>query len=150
VPSEPVSLPAGNPQVGFSIPDKVRLFVEILFAYARVRRILYCYELPRAVELLRSARCEPNRRFGEEELVAGGGWRYALAVVKVLRLLPADSRCLVRSLVLMHVLARRGAETTFVLGVIPEPEFTAHAWIEHRGVPLLKPGRTGDGRLLEL
>ena len=148
--AEPTSLPAGDPTVGFTWLDKARLALEILVTYARVRWLLLTHRLPRTTELLRERRIDAPWNFGEGELDAGGGWRYALAVIKVLRLVPLDSRCLVRSLVLLSVLARRGAETTLVIGVLAEPEFAAHAWIEHRGVPLLKAGPTASGRLLEL
>jgi hypothetical protein len=48
-----------------------------------------------------------------------------------------DSRCLVRALVLTRMLARRGIESSFVLGVAAQPAFAAHAWLERAGVPLL-------------
>ncbi len=111
---------------------------------------MYRHSLPETVGLLREEARKDMVDGGEAELEAGGGWRYAMAVVKVLRLLPTDSRCLVRSLVLTTVLARRGADTTLVIGVTAAPEFSAHAWVEHRGEALLEPGPTGDGRLLEL
>jgi hypothetical protein len=144
----PVSIPQGDPTVKFTSMHKVRLAAEILAAYVRVRRLLAHKGLPRVVASLR----EHGARRGseEEDLVAGGGWRYALSVVKTLRLLPADSRCLVRSLVLLSVLARRGAKATLVIGVKSDREFGAHAWVEYKGAPLLNPGNAADGRLLEL
>lgn len=123
---------------------RLALAAEILTTYARVRWLLPRRDLPRAVAQLRR-----GRRRGEPpgELSAG---RYSDAVVRVLRPLPTDSRCLVRALVLLAVLARRGVRTELVIGVSPGPSFAAHAWVEHRGLPLLPAGSAGDGRLVEL
>lgn len=125
--------------------ERPRLAAEILATYARVRWHLRRRSLPATVALLRG---RPRRPVAALE--PGAARRYAHAVVRVLEPLPADSRCLVRSLVLLAVLARRGAETELVIGVVPEPDFAAHAWLEHRGTPLLKPGAAGGGRLVEL
>lgn len=127
--------------------QKPDLVAEILATYVRVRWSLRRHDLPSTVAALRA---RPSRRRSRAELDPAGAWAYAHAVVRVLRLLPTDSRCLVRSLVLLSVLARRGAEAELVIGVLAGPEFAAHAWLEHRGVPLLKPGRAAAGRLVEL
>lgn len=90
---------------------------------------------------------------GGEEDPAGAylaGLRLGRAVSRTLRLLPTDSRCLMRSLVLTGLLARRGMSSTLIIGVRPEPEFTAHAWVEHAGEPLLPPGENSYGRLAEI
>jgi hypothetical protein len=146
--SAPVSLPQGDPDLKFSAGAKLRLGVEILGTYARVRWLVLTKPLPEVVRILREG--QQGDRRGELELAAGGGWRYALSVVKTLRILPTDKRCLMRSLVLLAVLARRGARTTLVIGVRSDPDFGAHAWIEHDGTPLLDPGSSADGRLAEL
>ncbi|MDQ3569707.1 MAG: lasso peptide biosynthesis B2 protein [Actinomycetota bacterium] len=78
------------------------------------------------------------------------GLRLGRAVSRTLRLLPTDSRCLVRSLVLTALLARRGLSSLLVIGVRSDPEFAAHAWVEHAGRPLLPPGEETFQRLLEL
>ena len=50
--------------------------------------------------------------------------------------LPAPA-CLARSLLLQHLLARRGIGTVLHLGSrIDESEFSAHAWVEYEGVAL--------------
>jgi hypothetical protein len=71
-------------------------------------------------------------------------------VVHTLSVLPTDSRCLMRSLVLTSLLARRGIDSTFVLGVRGEGDFAAHAWVEHATVPLLAPGGSEFKRLVEI
>lgn len=121
---------------------KARLAGEVLVAYVRVRVRLRRDGLSPTVESLRPV--------GPSRVGEAGARRAARAVSSVLALLPTDSRCLVRSLVLIAVLARRGASASLVIGVVPEPRFAAHAWVELGGVPLLKPGDAGDGRLLEL
>ena len=117
----PVSLPSGDPTMEFTRFHKIRLAIEILSVYARVRWLMARRELPDVVQTLRASADSRWVVGGERELQAGGGWRYALSVVKTLRLLPADSRCLMRSLVLLSVLARRGARTTLVIGVRADP-----------------------------
>jgi hypothetical protein len=129
--------------------EKPGLALEILATYARVRWSLRRRGLPATVATLRARRMGRHRPL-QPPLDPAGAWAYAHAVVRVLRLLPTDSRCLVRSLVLLSVLARRGVETDLIIGVLAEPEFAAHAWLEHRGVPLLRPGRAAAGRLAEL
>lgn len=44
--------------------------------------------------------------------------------------------CLSRSLVLYWMLKRRGISAEFYIGVKTQPEFKAHAWVEHKGAPL--------------
>lgn len=78
------------------------------------------------------------------------GRKLGQAVVRTLSVLPTDSRCLMRSLVLTRMLARRGMDVRFVLAVRSGDEFKAHAWVERGGVPLLAPGDAGFERLLEL
>jgi hypothetical protein len=136
---------------------KLRLGGEVLAAYVRVRVKLRRDGLPRTVDSLRprshlsahsADKCE--RAPGSGPIGAAGAARGARAVESVLRLLPTDSRCLVTSLVLIAVLARRGGAASLVIGVVPEPRFAAHAWVELNGRPLLKPGDARDGRLVEL
>jgi transglutaminase superfamily protein len=74
------------------------------------------------------------------------GW----AVARLLAYVPGDTRCLIRSLVLTRLLARRGIEAKLVIGARATPEFSAHAWVEHDGVPVLDPGDESFGRLVEL
>jgi len=70
-------------------------------------------------------------------------------VQRMLRLLPVDSRCLVRAVVLTRMLSSRGIECSFVLGIRMKPEFAAHAWVERNGIPLL-PTDVTFHRLVEI
>lgn len=137
-----------------SAQRKLQLAVEIYIAYCRVRWWLTRHEVREVVGRLRAkgpadtavARC------GEDDLrdVHLAGLRLGRAVILSLRLLPTDSRCLMRSLVLIGLLARRGITSSLIIAVKAEPEFAAHAWVEHGGKPLLPPGDTSLGRLTEL
>jgi hypothetical protein len=55
-----------------------------------------------------------------------------------------------RSLVLVGVLARRGLPASLVIGVVSEPRFTAHAWVESEGVALLPTNGPSYRRLVRL
>lgn len=124
--------------------EKLRLVLEILREYGRVRWLLARRDLPSVVAELRL----PGPGETDPRLQAVGR-RLGHAVLRTLAPLPFDSRCLARSLVLTGVLSRRGVATTLVIGVAVEPRFTAHAWVESGGVPLLEPLAAGS-RLVEI
>jgi hypothetical protein len=129
-----------------SLRQRASLGLEILAAYIRVRRLLAQERLPAAVADLRDG-VGGERTDGDMLLT---GLRLGRAVGKTLRVLPADARCLVRSLVLVALLARRGIPASLVIGVKTSPGFAAHAWVEYGGVALLPSGDTPYSRLLEL
>ena len=76
--------------------------------------------------------------------------RLGRAVARTLSLLPTDNRCLARSLVLDTLLTRRSLRSVVVFAVRAEPDFAAHAWVEHDGVPVLPPASPEYQRLIEL
>jgi hypothetical protein len=76
--------------------------------------------------------------------------RLGKVVMRTLAPLPTDTRCLLRSLVLTGLLARRGMSSKLVIGVAPGPEFKAHAWVEHSSYPVLPSGDGEYAPLLEL
>jgi hypothetical protein len=117
-----------------SPPAKVALVGEILVTYARVRWTLRRKGLKRTLGALRGRSASATR---DDAAAVALGRRLAPAVARTLALLPADSRCLMRSLVLTGLLARRGVTTQLVIAVRPGSRFAAHAWIEHQGVALL-------------
>jgi len=137
---------------------KLVLAVEIVATYAQARRWLRRPDIAETAALARlgasdgnlpapvgsDAAAQPSR---EEALL---GLRLGDVIQRVFRLLPGDTRCLTRSVVLMRMLARRHVQTTLVIGVRAAPSFGAHAWIEHRGRPLLEPIEAGGQRLVEL
>ncbi|MEX2196013.1 MAG: lasso peptide biosynthesis B2 protein [Thermoleophilaceae bacterium] len=127
---------------------KLRLGAEALAAYARVRRALRGSDLPTAVGRLRGQAAPPQRPPDDRAYAAG--LRLARASSRTITLLPTDSRCLMRSLVLTAMLARRDVAGTVVIGVSPGEEFGAHAWVELGGRPLLPPDEATYGRLVEL
>jgi Transglutaminase-like superfamily len=121
---------------------KVALAAEILRSYARVRLTLRRCDLQSALVALR----KPDSHVRD----GAGAERLGRAVARTLRLLPTDSRCLMQSLVLTDVLARRGTSSSLVIGVTPGPEFAAHAWVEADGRPLLPALEDVYERLVEL
>lgn len=124
--------------------DKLALIAEILPLYVRARREMRRTDIREMVERLRSDAVGERR---QEFLLAR---RLGRAVARTLGLLPTDNRCLARSLVLDAMLARRGLQSVLVVAVRAEPEFAAHAWVEHADIPLLAPGSDAYRRILEL
>jgi Transglutaminase-like superfamily len=130
---------------------KLWLAAEIVFTYPRVRWLLWRRDLPAVVATL--------RRFPNPDGESGGesgndyrrrGRQLGRAASRTLRLLPADSRCLARSLVLLALLARRRIAAQLVIAARQGPDFAAHAWVELEGVPLLDPGPRDYERLVEI
>jgi Transglutaminase-like superfamily len=126
---------------------KLHLAVEIFATYVRLRVVLARQPLPVVLaDLRRDAEQRPEVTVHDQVI----GIRLGRAVSKALSPLPFDSRCLVRSLVLTRMLARRGIAARLVIGVEPGPEFSAHAWVEADGVPLLPADDTRFSRITEL
>jgi hypothetical protein len=123
-----------------------RLAAEILTTYVSVRRELPKGPILQTVGDLRAATSDESRPAGHATAYPAAR-RLGDAVLRTLPLLPTDTRCLVRSLVLTRMLARRGIASTLVIGVRTEPSFLAHAWVEHSGRAIL-PGHQGTFRRL--
>jgi len=126
---------------------RARLVAEVLTAYIRVRWLLWRNDLSATVRALREPGPSDQSVDGDLETLRQGA-RLARATTRTLALLPTDSRCLMQSLVLVGLLARRGIASVLVVAVKSTPDFQAHAWVEHADRPLLP---TGDyRRLVEL
>jgi hypothetical protein len=128
--------------------ERGRLAGEIILAYVQARRELRRAPIASAVAGLRS---HPDAM--PQERVAGTlseARRLGRAVARTLSVVPGDTRCLTRSLVLTRLLARRGIPARLVIGARATPRFTAHAWVEYEGQPVLHPGDGSFGRLVEL
>ena len=123
---------------------KFALVAEILRTYATVRWRMRESDVRAMVDGLRGA--SPVERHRDRPQAR----RLARAVSRTLRLLPTDSRCLARALVLDALLARRSLESVVVIAARAEPEFAAHAWVEHDGIAVLPPGSAGYQRLIDL
>ena len=122
---------------------KAALAAEIVVAYGRVRWLLRRQDFRSALKSIRTTgACQPRAGATDDRL--------ARAVRRTLRHLPADSRCLMQSLVLTRLLARRGRRSRLVIGVTPNDVFGAHAWVERDGVPLLPANERAFERLTEL
>lgn len=133
----------------FARRQKLALALEILRGYVRIRRSLARHQLPEVLESIRrrSPTHPEERRDLDDQLT---GIRLGRAVSRTLGALPADARCLVRSLVLTEMLAQRGIASTFLIGVRSGSNFQAHAWVEKGGVPLLPANGDEYERLVEL
>jgi hypothetical protein len=137
-----------------SVWGKLWLSGEVLATYCQVRWWMRGQRIEDVVARLRKGHGpgpSPGIEAPAEDLADQrlGALRLGRAVSRTVRLLPTDSRCLVRSLVLTRLLGRRGVPSSLVIGVMSEPQFAAHAWVEHGGAPLLSPG-TGFQRLVEV
>jgi hypothetical protein len=132
---------------------KVRLAAEILRIYVptrarivrnRLKLLEQVTGLPAVQAPSRSGEIAPGQKTAQVARLGG-------AVARTLELLPTDSSCLTRSVVLARLLSRRGIESSLVIGVSSDGDsFTAHAWVEHRGTPLLDPGPDDLTRLAQL
>lgn len=128
---------------------KLLLSSEILVLYCRVRLHLLRDDFPSALAALREAGREAGSP-PESAVTYMRAARLAQAVQRTLGLVPADARCLMQSLVLTAVLARRGIDTKLLIGVQPGNEFRAHAWVEYCGRALLSDSRGSYQVLTEL
>jgi hypothetical protein len=128
--------------------ERMRLAGEIAIAYLQARRELRRASIDTVVDSLRS-RFTPRAQPSAAETLLQAR-RLGRAVARVLGVLPGDTRCLVRSLVLTRLLARRGIATKLVIGTRSAPDFLAHAWIEYEGEPVLSVGDGSFARLVEL
>ncbi len=131
--------------------QKLSLSVEVVAAYVRIRwKLARGNGVAETIEMLRATAPPPERALGDDRAEKVAGLRLGRAVGKTLGVLPADARCLIRSLVLMSLLAERGIASSVVIGVKSEPEFGAHAWVESGGTPLLPPIEGEFSRLVEI
>ncbi len=125
------------------IVAKARLVAEILWSAVRARLALRGENLPSVVKRLRDDVLQGRPRRGAVD----PHW-LGYAVHRTLRLLRV--RCLVESLTLCTMLARRGVPSTVVIGVQPGERFGAHAWVELDGQVVLPGGSGGFARLVEV
>jgi hypothetical protein len=129
--------------------ERARLIVEILASYREARRALRWESIEAAVERLRGGPAAAADR-GTDREVLYEAWRLGRAVQRTLTLVPGDTRCLTRSLLLTQMLARRGIPAKLVIGARAKPSFSAHAWVEQAGEAVLPAGEHSFGRLVEL
>jgi Transglutaminase-like superfamily len=112
---------------------RVRVVTEVLVTYAHVRWLLARHDIAAVVAMLR-ADGEDRLRPETAQRVAA---RLGNPVSRTLAIFPWDSRCLMRSLVLLRMMSRRGARCDLLIGARGGSEFAAHAWVEYRGRPVL-------------
>ena len=139
-----------DPHRPFTVKEKAALAGEISSTYLRVRWWLRRGTVEEAVAIARDGRQPGGRHDGRSAGDYHLGLRLARVVERRLGHLPGDTRCLTRSLVLIRLLTRRDIVPRLVLGALAEDGFTAHAWVELDGHPLLNPDRYQAGRLTEI
>jgi hypothetical protein len=130
-----------------SVGAKIRLLAEIVRTYVSTRRMVSRTDLRTVLRTSREGAPEQDSLDPHTRLES---FRLGAAVARVLGPPPLRSRCLMQSLVLTRVLARRGVASKLIIGVRPGEDFGAHAWVEVAGRPLLPPGGTEFERLVEL
>jgi hypothetical protein len=136
------------PPTRLALRARARLASEIVATYVQARRELHRAPIESVIATLRAepALAPPADPADGLDEARRLGW----VVARTLRLLPGDTRCLTRSLVLTRLLARRGIPAKLVIGARPAAEFQAHAWVECEGEPVLSRGDASFGRLVEL
>ncbi len=127
---------------------RARLVREIVAAYLQARRELRRAPIEEVLAALRAQSPPPPTTPTAAQLEDARrlGW----VVARTLKLMPGDTRCLARSLVLTRLLAQRGIPSKLVIGAQAAPDFLAHAWVECDGQPVLSPGNYSLSRLVEL
>ena len=126
-------------------PAGLRLTGEIAWTTLRVRRLLRRNGLSGAAERCRAV--VPSAGFvpSHDDIV-----RVGRAVRRTLGVLQGDPHGLVASLVHVAVLARRGVTASLVIGVRPDKELGAHAWVEVGGMPALPAAKHKFAQLITL
>jgi hypothetical protein len=132
--------------------ERARLLREIVAAYLQARRELRRAPIESVLAALRAESPPAPPQTAEAQAAAQleEARRLGWVVTRTLTLMPGDTRCLARSLVLTRLLARRGIPSKLVIGTQAAPNFLAHAWVECDGQPVLSPGDGSLGRLVEL
>jgi Transglutaminase-like superfamily len=147
-PASGVFGPAGRARGERGVAGRIWLSGEVVGAHLRTRRALGRAPIAVVVAKMRGRARSVPAQSPEERL--GEARDLASVVVRTLALLPGDTRCLARSLVLTRLMERRGIRATLVIGARAAPDFGAHAWVEHAGHPVLPPGDGSFVRLVEL
>jgi hypothetical protein len=130
---------------------KLGIAAEVVNEYLRVRRRFWALlerDVTSGVGAVRTSAAARPKALSDDALRTGRELGYA--VNRIVALMPGESRCLMRSVVLTALLARRGIESTIVVGVRPGSTFLAHAWVEIDGEALLPPQVTLVERLVEV
>lgn len=137
-----------RPAPRLSPRQRLALGTEIVRTYLAVRRLSSRRKLPEVVITLRGAPMTSGLPLPDPHV---DGIRLGRAVMRALVLTPGGTKCLMRSLVLLRLLARRGiTDAELIIAVQPGPAvLDAHAWVELDDRALLPPG-DGHERLLVL
>lgn len=141
-------VPVVIPGAHASLPQKAVLAAEIALASQWVQRRMREMSIADVVPAI-GAEWRPVVGHPPEDAYAVA-LQTARVVGRALDALSVDTRCLSQSLVLLCLLSRRGINATLVIGARSDPQFGAHAWVEHEGQAVLAPLGFADARLLEI
>lgn len=130
------------------------LAIEIAVALSEARTRLRRQQLPALVAAVRAQNGTRAPRWGRT-LPDGrrDGQRLGAAVSRVAERMPGETLCLLQSLALLRLLARRGCpDAQLIIAVRPNGALSidAHAWVELDGCALLSPGGADFDRLVSL
>jgi hypothetical protein len=123
-----------NPVGQVTRVQRLRLAVEVLLTYVPLLRLLRRND-PRA--MVAGARSTRRRITIPPEQHHETAVRLGAVTNHVLSRMPTDKRCLIRSLVLLRLLANRSIDADLVIGVRNDAGFEAHAWVEYDDHPVL-------------
>src|SRR5581483_250805 len=105
-----------------------RLVLPQLIAFALIVRVLL---------FLRPISIHATRRFAPIGAGLAEPQRLARLCELAAAVGPRDGQCFVSSVLLFHVLKRRGEDAAFCLGIrTGDARFPAHAWVERHGLPM--------------
>jgi hypothetical protein len=124
--------------------NRLLLALEVVAAYVYVRMTMRGPDIRQTLARLREG---ASTATPDDMKVA---LRLARAVDRTLAFIPRRSRCLVKSLVLTKLLARRGIDSSLLIAVAPGPQLEAHAWLEAADFTLLQPATSAHDLLVRL
>jgi hypothetical protein len=123
-----------------SLPTKLELALRVWLTFFAVRLRVHREPLPQLVARLRKS-ASASRRYPPSTL--------SRAVHKALRIGRRGPTCMVRGLVLYHLLWRQGSQAELVIGLPANPSNqAAHAWVELDGVDFGPPPGRADHRVM--
>ena len=118
-----------------------QIFIKTLFLLPVTALLVQWMRFSELLKWLDRASVGDNAVYLEKEVAANQARRVASVFLRAVQLSPIKGRCLSQSLVLWHLLKRRGFQGQLRIGVRKKDElrsftthnFDAHAWVEFQG-----------------
>jgi hypothetical protein len=121
----------------YTLPQKITLAIEALFAVARARMNLH---RTRPDDVLALNRAVAGAAVPlPDEAIGAGCAAVAFAIPRIAMRVPWRADCLVRALAGQQMLRRRGIASAIVVGIAKHADgtFESHAWLARDGVIIL-------------